>query len=224
MVRTEKDSSGRYRYIHTLSCRVCNTSYERIGANKTPLPDAYCSKECRQEGFKQTCWITLECEHCKESFRVTQSQPRSFCSHKCYWGDMKANPDKYGLIEKAKHASTFSNTPESIEKGLQKKLDEGLIIDWTDASWKQFWRRCNELTRKRRLELVEDWDGYDYIDGEYIKPYLDLHYSHKNYPTLDHVIPRSEFYKQGKSPQEACQPENLKWTKRSNNSKKYNKT
>lgn len=222
MVRTEKDSSGRYRYIHTLTCKVCSNSYERIASNRTPLRDAYCSKECRQEWFKFNR-RAANCTYCSKQFYQVNKE-KKFCNRKCYSADIKENPDKYNLIEKAKHARTFSNTPETIEKGLQKKLDEGLIIDWTDASWKQFWRRCNELTRKRRLELVEDWDGYDYIDGEYIKPYLDLHYSHKNYPTLDHIIPRSEFYKQGKSPQEACQPENLKWTKRTNNSKKYNKT
>jgi hypothetical protein len=136
---------------------------------------------------------------------------------------MQNNPANYDLTRKAKYASSFSNTPESIEKGLHTKLERGTIIDWTDASWKQFWRKCNELTRKKRSELIENWDGYDYIDGEYIKDFLKLHYSHKDYPTLDHVVPRSAFYKQGKTPQEACEVTNLKWTKRSNNSRKYNK-
>jgi hypothetical protein len=222
MVRTEKGPSGKYRYIHTLECKVCSSLYERIGANKSPLPNAYCSKECRQEWFSKQRRLS-HCEHCsKEFYQIYEG--KKFCSKECYSANMREYPEKYNLVEKAKHANTFSNTSESIEKGLQKKLDKGLIIDWTDASWKQFWRRCNELTRRRRVELMDEWNGYDYIDGEYIKPYLELHYSHKKYPTLDHVIPRSEYYKQGKSPQEACRPENLKWTKRTNNSKKYNKT
>jgi hypothetical protein len=41
--------------------------------------------------------------------------------------------------------------------------------------------------------------------------------------TIDHVIPRSTFFKEGKTPKEACNSANLKWTKRSNNSRKYNK-
>lgn len=216
-------------YTTSVPCTHCGGLHEKKVSNKSSAVKAYtsgkrkafCSSKCRQDWFKSQR-RAAHCEYCSKEF-YQKDKDKKFCNKECYSADMKANPDKYNLIEKAKHASTFGNTPESIEKGLQKKLDKGLIVDWTDASWKQFWRRCNELTRKRRLELVEDWDGYDYIDGEYIKPYLDLHYSHKNYPTLDHVIPRSEFYKQGKSPQEACQPEKLKWTKRTNNSKKYNK-
>jgi hypothetical protein len=70
--------------------------------------------------------------------------------------------------------------------------------------------------------MLENWDGIDYIDGEYIKENLNLHYSDKNYPTLDHITPRSECFKRGLTPNEATNPNNLKWTKRINNSKKHN--
>jgi len=218
-------------YTTSVPCTQCATSHEKIVSNKSSAVKAYisgkkkafCSSKCRQEHFKQTCWITLECKQCKEPFEVPKSLARNFCSYKCYWADLKEYPKKYDLMEKARYASTFTNTSESINKMRKTKLDKGISIDWTDASWKQFWRRCNELTRKRRAELIGDWDGYDYIDGEYIKPYLELHYSHGKYPTLDHVIPRSTFFKEGKTPKEACDSVNLKWTKRSNNSRKYNK-
>ena len=223
MVRAEKSPSGKWRYLHTLECKECSKSYERVGANKKPLPKkyGYCSKDCRKEWFRKQRRMS-HCENCAEEF-YQKYKDQKFCSKVCYSANMREYPEKYNLVEKGKHAVTFSNTSESIEKGLQKKLGKGIILDWTDASWKQFWRRCNHLTRKRRAELLDSWDGYDYISGEYIKPYLELHYSDKKYPTLDHVVPRSEYYRQGKSPQEACQPDNLKWTTRSNNSRKYNK-
>jgi hypothetical protein len=71
--------------------------------------------------------------------------------------------------------------------------------------------------------MLESWDGIDYIDGEDIRANLALPYSHGDYPTLDHLIPRSEVFKKGLTPYEITTSKNLKWTKRRNNSKKYNK-
>jgi hypothetical protein len=110
---------------------------------------------------------------------------------------------------------------ESWKKGLETRKKNGNIIE--NFNWKQYWKRCDWLTRKIRKQMLETWDGYDYIDGEYIKNNLNLHFSDKNYPTLDHVKPRSQCFKEGLSPYEATLPENLKWTKRINNSKKYSK-
>jgi 5-methylcytosine-specific restriction endonuclease McrA len=106
------------------------------------------------------------------------------------------------------------------EKGIKTRITNGNIINWDIAEWKQYWRRCNDLTRKIRKQMLESWDGFDYIDGEYIKDNLKLHYTHGSYPTLDHVIPRSQGFKDKISPYDITKPENLKWTKRSNNSKK----
>ena len=136
---------------------------------------------------------------------------------------MKNYPEKYDLYEKAANAQANSNTPESIQKMKETKLANGVMIDWKDATWKQYWKKCDELTRKMRTVLLEGWDGLDYITGEHIKDNLKLHHSHGDYPTLDHVIPKSECYKQGLTPEQACSAENLKWTTRRNNSSKYNK-
>ncbi len=115
----------------------------------------------------------------------------------------------------------FRDNEEAWKKGLETRKENGNII--TDMRWKQQWKKCDYLTRKLRKQMIQDWDGYDYIDGEYIRENLDLHYSHKRQPSLDHVVPRSECFKQGLTPEEATQPSNLKWTTRINNSKKHNK-
>jgi len=123
-------------------------------------------------------------------------------------------------IELAAHMRKSWNE-EAWKKSLETRKKNGNIIENFD--WKQYWRRCDWLTRKIRKQMLETWDGYDYIDGEYIKDHLNLHFSDKNYPTLDHIKSRSQCFKEGLSPYEATTPENLKWTKRINNSKKYNK-
>jgi hypothetical protein len=123
-------------------------------------------------------------------------------------------------IELAAHMRKSWNE-EAWKKSLETRKKNGNIIENFD--WKQYWRRCDWLTRKIRKQMLETWNGYDYIDGEYIKDNLNLHFSDKNYPTLDHIKSRSQCFKEGLSPYEATTPENLKWTKRINNSKKYNK-
>jgi hypothetical protein len=110
---------------------------------------------------------------------------------------------------------------DSWKKSIETRKKNGNII--TSHNWKQFWKKCDYLTRKIRQKMLENWDGFDYIDGEYIKDNLKLHYTDTNYPTLDHVKPRSVCFKEGLTPEETTKPENLKWTKRVNNSSKSNK-
>jgi hypothetical protein len=132
---------------------------------------------------------------------------------------MSDNSQELGLSQRADNMR--KNLPDKFwEKGLETRISNGNVINWDISEWKQYWRRCNDLTRKIRPLMLENWDGIDYIDGEYIKDNLNLHFSHGDYPTLDHVIPRSYGFKNKISPYEITQPENLKWTKRRNNSKK----
>jgi hypothetical protein len=136
---------------------------------------------------------------------------------------MKNNPADYNLPTKAGHMHQTMDKQAAIAKMLITKQERGQMIEWNNADWKQYWRRCNHLTRKIRPQMLESWDGFDYIDGEYIKDNLNLHFLDRNYPSLDHIKPRSQCFKEGLSPYEATSPENLAWTKRVNNSKKYNK-
>lgn len=219
-VRTEKVNE-KYRWIHSLRCKQCATGYERIAANKTPKKDGWCSVDCRKEWYKAVRRVS-KCKQCNSDF-YQKNETKLFCNNKCYHQHMKNNPDQYNLSEKAAKARVKSNTPQSIQKMKETKLASGNMIDWRDATWKQYWKKCDELTRKMRSVLLEKWDGVDYITSDYIKDNLNLHHSHGDYPTLDHVTPRSECYKQGLTPQQACSAENLKWTTRRNNSSKYNK-
>lgn len=221
-VRTEK-INGRYRWIHSLECKQCKSSYERVASNRTPKKNGWCSEDCRKEWFRGQSWIKQLCGSCNKEFEVPNHKQQRFCSHECYYQDMKDNPEQYNLYEKAAKAQANSNTSESIQKMRETKLASGNMIDWKDATWKQYWKKCDELTRKMRSVMLEQWDGRDYITGEYIKDNLNLHFSHGDYPTLDHVVSKTECYKQGLTPQQACSAENLKWTTRRNNSSKYNK-
>jgi hypothetical protein len=196
------------------TCKECDVDYKSNGPYSK-----YCSKECRQKSrARERNYIG--CAQCNTLIRFYPSQQNKFCSNKCQGEWVKENMGEE-RAERAFHMRK-SWSEESWKKGLKTRKKNGNIIENFD--WKQYWKRCDWLTRKIRKQMLETWDGYDYIDGEYIKDNLNLHFSDKNYPTLDHVKPRSQCFKEGLSPYEATNPENLKWTKRINNSKKHNKT
>lgn len=181
----------------------------------------YCSKECRQaERAKEHNY--KNCKVCDISFRVGPSSNNIFCSKKCYGSRMNTHPKEFGMAKRsAKMRESWDEN--AWKKGIETRKDNGNIIDWDIAEWKQYWRRCNDLTRKMRVKLLGDWDGIDYIDGKNILHNLMLPITHAEYPTLDHVIPRSQGFREGLTPYEISNPKNLKWTTRRNNSKKYNK-
>ena len=133
-----------------------------------------------------------------------------------------------GKRQIAPASGVLEETRGPRRKGTKEELappieQNGNSIDWDKAGWKQYWKRCDWLTRKIRKQMLENWNGYDYISGDYIKDNLNLHYSHGDYPTLDHIKPRSQCFREGLSPYEATKPENLAWTTRKNNSKKSQK-
>jgi hypothetical protein len=226
-VRTEKIGT-KYKFIHGRTCDICNKYFESVKGNKTSITtkNNWCSLECRKMYFKQTTSKIINCKHCDGVLTISNHSIQQYCNHKCYSAYVKLHPYEFDLHIKVNKMHRYSNTLESIAKGIQTKKEKGLIQQWVDErniEWKKYWKVCNYHTRRMRKVMLETWDGYDYIDGEYIKDNLSLHYSDKNYPSLDHIKPRSKCFEEGMTVRECCDPSNLAWTKRINNSKKYNK-
>lgn len=215
---------------HKYNCSLCNKeiikNYIVSKGNNGQQYNIYCSKECRVESrAKERQYIS--CSNCRTDIRYYpkgfhKNHQNLFCSNKCQGEWMSKNAKELGLADRASKMRQHW-TEDSWKKSIETRKKNGNIIDWDVAKWKQYWRRCNDLTRKIRKQMLDNWDGYDYIDGEYIKPYLDLPHTHTNYPTLDHIKPRSQCFREGISPYDATKPENLAWTKRVNNSKKSQK-
>jgi len=214
-----------------IPCTICGKDHKKTVPNKSSAVQAYkegkpalCSKECRKEHYaKISIREERSCKRCKNTYLVRPKLSRYFCSKKCYREDCKEFPEKYGLLNKAENMRRKTDKVSATKKMLATKVERGLAVDWKDSEWKSWWKKCNAILLKKRKVLVADWDGYDYIDGKYIKDNLKLDYRHRDYPTLDHVIPKQKLYLEGLSPYEASSDDNLKWTTRSNNSKKGNK-
>jgi hypothetical protein len=208
---------SRYKQI----CNECKIHYKSNGSGSK-----YCSPDCRQIARAKDRQFT-SCSCCFKDVRYFpnsehKNKKNIFCSNKCQGEWMKINSQNLQLVERANKMRESWNE-NAWKKGIETRIKKGNIIDWDKAGWKQYWKRCDWLTRKIRKQMLENWDGYDYISKEYIKDNLILHYSHGDYPTLDHIKPRSQCFKEGLSPYEATKPENLAWTTRKNNSKKSQK-
>jgi hypothetical protein len=197
-------------------CKECSIDFKSKGSNKK-----FCSKECKIKWNTKNIYSYIPCSNCGTQVRKPPSDKyeNKFCSNKCQgeWRKQNLKDDNIKLASKMRE----SWSEESWKKSIETRKKNGNII--TSHNWKQFWKKCDYLTRKIRQKMLENWDGFDYIDGEYIKDNLKLHYTDTNYPTLDHVKPRSVCFKEGLTPEETTKPENLKWTKRVNNSSKSNK-
>ena len=197
-------------------CAECNTHFRSKGPKKR-----FCTRECKLI-HNEKKYHYNNCVVCDTKFRVFPSDIRRFCSKKCYTSRSKTHPKEFGLVKRAEKMREGWDE-NAWKKSIATRKSNGKIIDWNNAEWKQYWKRCNSLTSKIRKQMLKDWDGIDYIDGENISENLKLHFTHGDYPTLDHITPRSEGFKQGLTPYEITTPANLKFTKRRNNSKKYNK-
>lgn len=200
-------------------CKECTIDFRSKGPNKK-----FCSKECKIK-FNSKVYTYTKCSNCENQVRYFPNSAHKhnkniFCSNKCQSDWMSKNSKELNLQLRASKMRE-SWCEDSWKKSIETRKKNGNII--TSHNWKQFWKKCDYLTRKIRAKMLENWDGFDYIDGEYIKDNLKLHYTDTNYPTLDHIKPRSICFKEGLTPEEATKPENLKWTKRVNNSSKSNK-
>ena len=199
-------------------CKECSIDFKSKGPNKI-----FCSKECKIN-FNSKTYTYTKCSNCENQVRYFPNSAHKhnknvFCSNSCQGEWRKENMKDENIKLASKMRESWSE--KSWKKSIETRKKNGNII--TSHNWKQYWKKCNYLTRKIRSKMLENWDGFDYIDGEYIKNNLNLHFTHTNYPTLDHIKPRSICFKEGLTPEEATKPENLKWTKRINNSSKSNK-
>ena len=69
-----------------------------------------------------------------------------------------------------------------------KQIPDDLLTDWDIYK-----KKVNNITKINKKYLLENWDGYDFYDGEYIKDnYIIYSPRDKKYPSIDHKI--SVFY------------------------------
>jgi hypothetical protein len=126
------------------------------------------------------------------------------------------NKSKATLNEKYGVDNPFKN--KEIQDKIRNLNENKFKID--RKSYNDYKTRAIYLTYSIKDKLFENWDGYDYYDGEYIMEYLSLHWNNKNYPTIDHKKSCIYGYLNNIPVEEIANIDNLCITKRIINSTK----
>jgi len=128
------------------------------------------------------------------------------------------------LLKYWKNTMDYKLRKEDIyNKIRQKNIKNGNWYKTIDNEYKSYRKMVDNLTRKNIKLLLENWDGNDYYDNEYILPYYKLHYNNILYPTIDHKISVKSGFLSNISAEEISSTDNLCLTKRTINSKKNSK-
>lgn len=122
----------------------------------------------------------------------------------------KTNLEKYGV----------ENTFQSEEAKLKIREKGGWLSDDELEGFTRYNRIVRKLTLRNKKKLLEDWSGYDFYDGEYIKDNFSLDYNDPNYPSIDHKISVKNGYLSGMKEEDCADFNNLCLTKKFINSKK----
>lgn len=209
MLRMDKE----YKY----KCSGCKNTFK----NSAQLISSkkYCNKECQ---IKYSNLKIVQCNYCNINIekRVYDNKKYYFCSKPCYHQWQKEN-----IIPPQNELRRINaNSINAIEKRRKTSIKSGI---WHDPSIfvngmskKEYTRIVRRFTISKRKELLNLWDGTDYYTGEYIKDNFKLHWSHGDYPSIDHKISITEAMKLQLTPEQVCDIKNLVYTKKRINSMK----
>lgn len=129
--------------------------------------------------------------------------------------------EKYGVINPFQIQSVIDDI---VIKTKETKIKNGLNIpDELCSDFYNYKKKVINLTRKNKIILLENWNGYDYYDGEYIKDNFNLHYHDSNYPNVDHKTTIKFGFDNNITPEEIAKLDNLCVTKLKLNVRKSSK-
>jgi len=194
-----KLTKGSHLEVNVM-CDVCGTEYKIMYKqyNRGSKHGQYtCSSKCSKDKIKKSNLETFGTEYVFLNDEIKDKID-------------KTNIERYGYKNPMKNKDVVEKYAESRRKEI-KEID-GDMIKYRDE--------VRRITRKHKKELLENWDGYDFYDGEYIKDNFSLPHHHKLYPTIDHKKSIFQCYNNGVSVKECANISNLCITTRSNNSKK----
>jgi len=125
--------------------------------------------------------------------------------------------EKYGF-------NHHMNCEEIKDKVRKKFIDSGYMRTYDRKLYDDYAKLVRLKSVDKRKKLLENWDGYDYYDGEYIKDNLKLEPKNLDYPEMDHKISIKFGFDNNISVEDLTSIDNLCFTKKRINSSKSYKT
>ena len=117
-------------------------------------------------------------ETCKEKYGVDNYMKTEECRQKI----KNTNLEKYGV-------EWPNQTIDGKKKRKETRIRNGTQIpDELVTPYKLYRRLVDNKLDIIRSEFLNQWDGYDYYDGEYIKDNIELGPKNRLYPTIDHKV------------------------------------
>ncbi|MCK9416273.1 hypothetical protein M0Q97_06410 [Candidatus Dojkabacteria bacterium] len=184
------------------SCKGCNNKTLKITMMNKYNVDNCCRLDTCINKKKKTCLDKYDNEYAIAS-KIVKNKIKQILL------------DKYGG-----HQIMDDNIKyKIISKGKETKIRKGLIIPDDELSgWKLYRRNIRRLTEKNRKILLDNWNGLDFYDNEYIRDNFKLVHIDRRYPTLDHKISIYYGWQNNISEKDISDISNLCFTKRFINS------
>ena len=216
-------------------CKTCGeeTTLESISKGYHD----YCSKECissnpeiilrrlastNMESFRKKISDTKLSEEYKKKL-IESMQLKYGVDHVSQLASWKQKVEET-MMSKYGSKQAFS-VPEIREKAKQTMIArKDAVPEERYGDFLVYSKKVKFLTEKNRKILLENWDGIDFYDKEYIKENFRLESHHRNYPTIDHKKSVMKCFLEEDTIEFASSLQNLCFTKKWINSSKSFKT
>ena len=139
-----------------------------------------CSNKCSVIKYEQKCLYKYGV---KNIFQDENIKNKSKETKRNKYGD-----ENYNNPEKNKKTCVERYGVEYYTMSDEYINRMGYVLNSDLNEWELYRKMSRKLFNKIKKEVFENWDGYDYYDGEYIKENLKLKSSDRLYPTIDHKI------------------------------------
>ena len=211
-----------------VKCDICGLekklSYRKYTKNILNGNYYSCSKKCSIEKCKKTCSEKYGVKYSFQS-EIVKLNIKETCLKK-YGVDNYAKTDEYrekfnNTCLERYGAENYMQTKEGKEKVKITRIKNGKQTpDDLLTEFKLYTKLVVNKTHSFEKQLFQNWNGYDYYDGGYIKDNLSLNSNDKLYPTIDHKISIFYGFNNNIPADDIANINNLCITKRSINSSK----
>ena len=205
---------------------ITKTSFQKFMTNYN-RSNSYNCKACNNITLKKTCL---------EKYGVDNTSKLEYVNEKRKKTCLEKYGNEYAIASEQTKEKTKNTLNERygghpmtdidyrnkiIEKGKETKIERGLSIpDEELTKWELYRRNIRNITNRNKKKLMEDWDGLDYYDGEYIKDNFNMKHTDYDYPTIDHKVSIIHGFKNNIPPDIIGDISNLCITKKGINSSK----